>query len=101
MNLINAIAKVRFSAAKPQRVNVHKGWALHAELLCLEPGQEIKVNSGEWSYYVITGMAAVSYGSQRARLAAGQFFAFAPSEGHTITASNEKRLVLLAIFPSE
>ncbi len=101
MNLVNAIAKVRFSTARPQRVKIHKGWNLRAELLCMEPGQDEKVSSGEWSYYVITGMASVAYGSQRAKLISGQFFAFAPSEAHTITATGEKRLVCLATSPQK
>lgn len=100
MDLVNAIAKVRFSSAKPQRVHLHKSQTLLAELLCMEPGQRRKVDRGQWAYYVITGAAAITIRDKTDSLSAGQFAAVGPGEPHTVANAAEHRLVCLAITNS-
>ena len=96
METVNAIAKVRFGSARPQRIQLHKGAELVMELLCLEAGQKIAVNSGCWAYYVVTGKASVSDGRQSGELATGQLVAMDPPQRHTIANAGEGRLVVLA-----
>ncbi|HUS46709.1 MAG TPA: cupin domain-containing protein [Phycisphaerae bacterium] len=100
MDLINAIAKVRFSSARPQRVHLHKGKTLLAELLCMEPGQHRKIDRGQWAYYVITGAATITIHDKTSDLSAGQFAAVGPGEPHTVANAAEQRLVCLAITNS-
>jgi len=96
MNVVNAISKARFGTVKPQRIQLHKGSELLAELLCLEAGQKFSA-SGECAYYVVTGSATLTGDGGPAELATGQLAAFEPGEGHSITNAGEGRLVLLAI----
>ena len=97
MNVVNAIAKVRFSSARPQRVQIHKGRGLLVEMLCLESAQKLRVEAGERAYYVVTGTAVVSAGGEKATLPAGQAAAFARDEPHEIATAGDGRLILLAL----
>ncbi len=95
MDVVNAIAKVRFGSVRPQRVQLSKGEAFQAELLCMEPGQQVSVASGQWLYYVITGSAELAAGGRTTELPPGQFAASAPDEEHTLSAAGDRRLVCL------
>jgi len=97
MNVVNAIAKARFGSARPQRIVLHKDDAGPAELLCFEPGQTLKVQSGQWSYYVVTGRATLECNGSTSQLAPGQFAAGAPDEPHTLSNPGEQRLICLAL----
>ncbi len=97
MNFTNAIAKVRFASAKPQKVTLNKSDSLTAELLCLEPGQNMKVASGQWNYYVITGTATIGSAEGSTDLPTGQFAGSETDEPHTITNDGEQRLIILAV----
>ena len=83
MELINAISKARFGSAKPQRIQLHKGESLTAELLCLEAGQKTRTTTGEWTYYVVTGTASVTSESTH-QLPTGQLATLAAGENHVI-----------------
>ena len=54
MDVLNAISKVRFNSARPQRVQLFKCDEFVCELLCLEPGQELTA-TGRRAYYLIAG----------------------------------------------
>jgi len=95
MEFVNAISKVRFGSAKPQRVQLHHAGLLRVDLLCMEPGQSLAVEAGQWAYYVVTGKAAVTAGDDTTELPAGQFAAAATGEAHTIASAGEQRLVCL------
>ena len=97
METVNAISKVRFTSAKPQRAQLHKQRGLLVELLCMEPGQKLQTNRGQWTYYVITGKATVTSGKDKSAVPTGQLAASAPDEKHTIANTGEQRLVCLAI----
>jgi len=97
MDILNAIAKARFGSAKPQRIQLHKGLELSAELLCLETGQELRVPGGERTYYVITGSATITSAGSKAELQTGQLAACGLREQHTISNATDKRLVILAV----
>jgi mannose-6-phosphate isomerase-like protein (cupin superfamily) len=97
MNLVNAIAKVRFGSAKPQRIQLHKSEAMLAEILCMEPGQQLNVTAGEWTYYVVTGGATLTTDGKDSNLSTGQFAAVGPKEPHTLANAAEQRLVCLAV----
>ena len=100
MDVVNAISKVRFSSARPQRVQMSRSPGLTAELLCFEPGQELKLNGGPACYYIVTGAAKMDSGGEDADLAAGQFAAVEKGEAHTIACAGEQRLVCLAVRAS-
>ncbi len=97
MNLVNAISKARFSSAKAQRVQLDKSDRAVADLLCLEPGQEVEVSSGRWVYYVIAGTASVIGGGEETEVPTGQLAATAADEAHRMRNSGERRLVCLAV----
>ena len=97
MEIVNAISKVRFTSAKPQRAQLHKQRGLQVELLCMEPGQKVQAKCGQWTYYVITGKATVTAGKDKSAVPTGQLAAGAPDETHTIANTGEQRLVCLAI----
>ncbi len=97
MDIVSAVAKVRFGSARPQHVQLHKGQALAAELICMEARQSVKVSGGERAYYVIMGSAVIAAGGESSPLAPGQFAATAPEEAHTVTNAGEGRLVCLAL----
>lgn len=97
MEIVNAISKVRFTSAKPQRAQLHKQHGLQVEILCMEPGQKLQARRGQWTYYVITGEATVTSGKDTSAVPTGQLAAGAPDEIHTISNAGEQRLVCLAI----
>ena len=97
MEVINAIAKARFASAKAQCVPLHKSGSQQTELLCMEPGQELKVSRGRWLYYVVKGRARVVAGDCDQELAAGQIAAAADGERHSVHNAGEQRLVCLAV----
>lgn len=99
MNVINAIAKARFSAARPQRITLHEVDRFRAELLCMEAGQSADVHEpAGWWYYVITGQAGI--GRQNGELTAvpaGQCALTAADEPHRVRNDGPGRLVCLAL----
>ena len=97
MEFVNAISKVRFGSAKPQHVQLHHAGLLRVDLLCMEPGQSLAVEAGQWTYYVVTGKAAMTVGAEMIELPAGQFAAGAAGEAHTIASAGEQRLVCLVV----
>jgi len=101
MEVINAIAKVRFGSARPQRVQLHTSDDLTAELLCLEAGHKLKITSGQWTYYVVAGNAAIDNGGKSTELPTGQFAATGKDEAHTIANAGEGRLICLAVGISD
>ena len=101
MDVVNAISKVRFGTAKPQRIQLHKSDELTIELLCLEAGQKVSATSGRWAYYVVTGTAALTANGDSAQLPTGQFATVEPGEKHTLSNAIEARLVVLATGHSD
>ncbi len=95
----NAIAKVRFASARAQRVHLWRADGCVVELLCMEVGQETRVTSGAWCYYVATGTAELRAGGGAERLAPGQMGTTEPDEEHTLANAGEGRLVCLAVTP--
>jgi len=96
---VNAISKVRFSSARPQVVQLHKSGTTHVELLCMEPGQKLKMDKTPLVYYVITGSAEISSKKQKATVQAGHTVSIDADEIHAITSPAEGRLVCLVISP--
>jgi len=96
MDLVNAIAKVRFASASPQRVSLHRGRSLTIDMLCMESGQEVRVHGGEWAYYIVAGVATVSAGGQAVQVPMGQLAATGDDEPHAISNAGEDRVVCLA-----
>ena len=96
MDIVNAIARVRFGSAKPQRVHLHKGDGLDVELLCMEAGQKTKIDAGEVVYYVVTGTAALSESGRTVEVPTGQLVSPQAMEPHTVANAGEGRLVILA-----
>ena len=96
MNTVNAIAKARFGTAKPQRIQLHKGGGLLVELLCMEAGQKLSLDSGQWVHYVVTGKASLTEGGQTTELPTGQLAAASQDRKHTVANVGEGRLVILA-----
>ncbi len=97
MEVVNAISKVRFASAKPQRVQLKHEQQLTGDLICMEPGQKLSVDSGEWIYYVVTGTAEVSAGTDVAELPTGQVALVDPDEAHAVACVGEQRLICLAV----
>ncbi|NLF29648.1 MAG: cupin domain-containing protein [Planctomycetes bacterium] len=93
MTPTNAIAKVRFSSAKAQRVHLAQCEGLAAELLCLEGGQQLRIKSEAAVLYIILGTAEVSAGDQTVTLQTG--YVFAPGTAFTLANAGEHRLVCL------
>ena len=96
MDVVHAIAKVRFGSAKAQRIGLCQSAPLSAELICMEAGQKFKVDSGQWLYYVIAGSAALTAGAAAHTLASGQMAMTAQDEPHTLACAGETRLICLA-----
>ena len=96
MDVINAIAKVRFNSARPQRVQLSKCPRFTCDLLCMEPGQEVS-GGGKCMYYVIAGSGKVMAGKGRQELTMGHFVTCDEGESHTLVNSSEQRLICLAI----
>ncbi len=97
MELINAVAKIRFSSAKAQCVQLSEGSGVHAELICMEPGQQLTVEKGQWVYYVITGRTDFAAGDQSQQAPTGQIVSFQENEKHVLSAAGERRSVCLAV----
>ncbi len=99
MNVVNAIAKVRFATAKPQRIVLQKDGELVVELLCMETGQEIKIKSGQWAHYVVTGTARLTQEDQTTDVPTGQLAVTDPDKPHIVANAAEGRLVVLTTHP--
>ena len=97
MEIVNAIAKARFASSGPQCVSLQKDDLLQAELLCIEPGQELTVTVGRWVYYLVKGTARLCAGGEESELAAGHAVGLAPNERHSITNIGEQRLICFAV----
>jgi mannose-6-phosphate isomerase-like protein (cupin superfamily) len=92
MDVVNAIGKVRFSSAKAQRVQLAPG----ADLLCMEPGQNLQVDGGSWQYYVVAGGVRVQADDGSAEAKSGQLVSLNSAGPHTLTNAQEVRLIVLA-----
>jgi mannose-6-phosphate isomerase-like protein (cupin superfamily) len=101
MDIVNAIAKVRFGSAKAQCVHLHQAGACRVELICMEPGQKLRVSSGEWTYYVIIGTACLTSNDKPVDVPTGQLVVAGLKEVHTLSNPGERRLVCLAIWRTE
>ncbi len=97
MEIVNAIAKARFASSGPQCVSLRKDGPAQAELLCMEPGQELTVTAGRWVYYLVKGTARLCAGGEDHELAAGQVAAMSPNERHSIANIGEQRLICFAV----
>jgi len=96
MKTINAIAKVRFASARPQRVQLSQDAELTVELVCMEAGQAMEVRGGHWNYYVIAGSGQIAGDGTGEPLVAGQLTVLDAGERHVLTNTGEARLILLA-----
>ncbi|HET6429553.1 MAG TPA: hypothetical protein VFJ30_14145 [Phycisphaerae bacterium] len=96
MDIINAIAKVRFNSARPQRVQLARCDEYVCDLLCLEPGQELSA-TGECAYYVVTGSGKARVKGESQDIALGHFVQCGEGESHTILNSSEQRLICLSV----
>ena len=96
MDVINAIAKVRFSSARPQRVQLHRCQEYTCDLVCLEPGQELNA-TGQCAYYVIAGSGELKAGANTKALKMGNLATCEQRESHTLVNSSEQRLICLGI----
>jgi len=94
MTPTNAIAKVRFSSAKPQRVHLAQSDQLASELLCLESGQQMKVAEADTILYIILGAATINAGEEDASAQTG--CVMAPGKPFLLANAAEQRLVCLA-----
>ena len=97
MIVVNAIAKVRFATAKPQRISLDKTDELCTELICMEPGQTLSVKSGSCVYYVVTGGGEFTSGDNTQELTPGCIASVGVGESHTLSASGETRLVCTVV----
>lgn len=97
MKPINAIAKVRFSSARPQRVHLADEGPVGADLLCLEPQQELELAAGAGVVYVVSGSATLICEGGRETLGATQLTSI--DSDCTLTNISEQRLVCLAFKP--
>ena len=93
MTAINAIAKVRFSSGRPQRVHLVDGQRVAAELLCLERGQEMPIVGPDAMLYVIGGDATLTQDDQTDNLSPGYLLAL--ENGYTLANRDEQRLICL------
>ena len=99
MDVVNAISKVRFSAAKPQLVSLQKLPGLTVSLLCMQTGQSFPLPPGPCTYYVITGPATTACNGATTPLSPGHSVAAADGEAHQIAARGEDRVVCLIFRP--
>ena len=95
MELVNAIAKVRFSSARAQRVRLHRSTRSAVEMLCLEPGQEVSLPESTRCYYVVAGSARFHAG--KVSIDASPGHVVAPGEGETMSLANagQQRVICL------
>ena len=94
MDIVNAIAKARFSAARPQHIQLHHDDNLTVELLSLEAGQSATIAPGR-VYYVITGLAELTGGDESYELPTGQLVVGETGDKHSISNTSENRLLVL------
>lgn len=97
LETVNAIARVRFSSARPQVVQLHKPGVAHVELLCMEAGQKLTVDKTPVAYYVITGSASIASAGKAVVAAAGHTVSLDINETHVVVSPPEGRLVCLMI----
>jgi mannose-6-phosphate isomerase-like protein (cupin superfamily) len=97
MDVVNAVSKVRFATARPQRVHLAKGDSQLVELICLEAGQEVRVATGPWVYYVVAGTARLVCPDAEGTLGPGQLACLGATEPHTLANGGEARLICLAL----
>jgi mannose-6-phosphate isomerase-like protein (cupin superfamily) len=97
LETVNAIARVRFSSARPQVVQLHKPGVAHVELLCMEAGQKLTVDKTPVVYYVITGSASIASAGKTVVAAAGHTVSLDTNETHVVVSPPEGRLVCLMI----
>ena len=98
MNVLNAISKVRFASARPQRVQLGASGDLSADLLCFEPGQALAVSSGRRTYYLITGSLTVRDAAGAGQpLPAGGLAVPDAEEAHNLLNEGETRAVCLCV----
>ena len=81
----------------PQRVLLTKSKGFVVELICMEPGQELKSVKGPCAYYVVTGTATLTAGGKEHGVPTGQMGIAEADEAHAISNGQERRLVCLAI----
>lgn len=96
MNVTNAIAKVRFSSARPQRVQVARFAQYACDLLCLEPKQEL-TGTGPCGYYVVAGSGQIRSGKDSKPLSMGIVVDFMQGETYLLVNTSEQRLICLVI----
>jgi hypothetical protein len=96
MESFNAISKVRFSSARPQRVQLQKLNGVVCDLLCMEPKQELSM-SGRCAYYVVAGQGVIRSGKLSQDLSLGSLACTENDEHHTLLNNSEQRLICLAI----
>ena len=116
MEIVNAIAKVRFASTAPQHIHLARASSFRVDLLCMEAGQKSLPAAGPCAYYVVAGSAlltasgsAPSTGSGQAKLTAsephqlpaGQLAELGPGEAHTIANAGQGRLICLVIRAAE
>lgn len=99
MKIVNAISKVRFSAAKPQRVHLVESDEASVDMLCMEAGQQLEVHSAPATYYVITGAAEIEAGDAVQALPMGQLAHIPAGQAHTVINTGQGRLLCLAYRP--
>ena len=97
MDIVHAISKVRFASARPQVVHLTRSDGYFVDLLCMEAGQQAKVTSGPWTYYVVMGTAKLSGANGSGELSSGQMATTGADEVHTVANAGEGRLVCLVI----
>ena len=93
MNSVNAISKVRFSSARPQRVHLLDLPTGGVDLLCLESAQETTAKGPSTVLYIVTGSARITDGQTTQELSAGNLLV--PDGDCTIANAAEQRLVFL------
>lgn len=96
MDLVNAIAKVRFNSARPQRVQLGRSRQFACELVCLEPGQEV-AGTQRCSYYVVAGNGLVKTAAGPKDVTLGHFLCFEEGDSHILVNSSDQRMICLAV----
>jgi len=98
MSFVNALAALRFSADKMQKVNLFETSHMFCDMYCLEPGQAQKPHAHAGAtkfYYVVEGRAAVTLGAETRELGPGELAWSAPGENHGVENRSTARCVLL------
>ncbi|MFP4106619.1 MAG: cupin domain-containing protein [Phycisphaerae bacterium] len=100
MELINAVAKARFNATKPQRIHLHRSPKTRICMLCFEPGQKLQAKPGDIAYYVISGKLTISADGSDRSVPAGQLVSFMQETTHQLLNDPDRRAICLEIAPS-